>query len=862
MALARDDAAFFGFGSEHWLEGLREAEAPEMLGCLGPYELLAEAGRGGQGVVYRARQPGTGREIAIKRLIAGALASPAALRRFEREVEASTSLNHPGIVTVYGVDVVDGAPLLAMEWVEGVPVTTWARRQSRIQVLRGFLSVCDAVQHAHQRGVLHRDLKPSNVIVDGTGRPRVLDFGLAKLSSDGAASITPSGGFVGTPAYAAPEQWRGEELDVRADVYSLGALLFEMLTGRRLVPGEGLDALVRAAGTFTPPRPSSFVRTIPSELDAIVLQALATELGQRYQSVDALSADIHRFLDGDPVLAHSPSAWYLLRKLVARNRLASALVAALFMVLVSSALVYAVLSAQSAVRLGNERDRALQASAAEKSARQEAEKERTRAQEEKRQSDEAKQRAEAARAEADHERERAQGEQRNAEGVLAFLLKDMLEAAKPEVVGHQPTMLEILRAAAPRVPERFGHAPAVEARVHSMLGWALQELGSFSEAEDELRKALELLARDAATTATVLTRVKGLLGRNLMTRGKYDEAEPLLCEAIASLAQDMPHGQEEKELALALNSLFGVYYRMGRYEEARKVNARALQLAPDRKSRLVERQNTASLLIAMGEEQQGLGELKRLLAEAQALFGERSPETAMVLQNIGTAHDLLSEDVQAEAYLRRALEIQETVFGREHPAVGLTLGQLGGLLASTGKNPAEAEALCLRGVEILRATSGDSVLLGVSLGHLGVALSNREDFTRAEAALAEAVSMLERHLPETNPSRLAFTRILHDVLAVNGKTEEADRLLQRIEALPVSEERGWLLLRKANSLRRLSDLEGARRRYEEAIAILEKQPSDFVRLADALDEFASFLRETGAPGRAEEVERRSAELRK
>src|SRR5688572_26532464 len=158
-----DDSSLFDLGSDDWVELVRAAETPEALGFLGPYQLVAEAGRGGQGVVYRAQQPGTGRTIAVKRLLAGKLASPAALRRFEREIEASTALNHPGIVTVYAADVVDGAPVLTMEWVEGVPITTWARGRPRTEVLRCFLLVCDAVQHAHQRGVLHRDLKPSNV---------------------------------------------------------------------------------------------------------------------------------------------------------------------------------------------------------------------------------------------------------------------------------------------------------------------------------------------------------------------------------------------------------------------------------------------------------------------------------------------------------------------------------------------------------------------------------------------------------------------------------------------------------------------------------------------------------------------------
>ena len=206
MSLVGHDSSLFGFDSEAWLERLQQAEVAAALGRMGAYELLEEIGRGGQGVVFRARQPGTGREIALKRLLAGAFASPAARRRFEREIEAVTALAHPGIVTVHGVEQVEGAPVLAMEWVAGVPVTEWAARRARPEVLQLFLQLCEALQHAHQRGVLHRDLKPSNVLVDASGRPRVLDFGLAKRSTDQGSTISRSGEFLGTPAYAPPEQ--------------------------------------------------------------------------------------------------------------------------------------------------------------------------------------------------------------------------------------------------------------------------------------------------------------------------------------------------------------------------------------------------------------------------------------------------------------------------------------------------------------------------------------------------------------------------------------------------------------------------------------------------------------------------------
>src|SRR6185436_2554793 len=331
MSFVADDLAPFGFESESWLANLSASEAVAPLGRLGGYELLGEAGRGGQGIVFRARQPGTNRTIAVKRLLGGGLATAAARRRFEREIEAVTALSHANIVTVYGVETVEGVPLLAMEWIDGRPVTEWADGLQRHEVLRAFLAVCEAVQHAHQRGVLHRDLKPSNVLVDAEGRPRVLDFGLAKLASAGGATISESGAFVGTPAYSAPEQLRGEEVDTRADVFALGAILHELLTGRR-AHGDGPRDAASA-----PARPSSFVRSIPRELDAIVLQALAEERDERYQSVDALAADLRRHMAGEAVLAHPPGALYHLRKLVARHRLASALAAALLAATVSYA---------------------------------------------------------------------------------------------------------------------------------------------------------------------------------------------------------------------------------------------------------------------------------------------------------------------------------------------------------------------------------------------------------------------------------------------------------------------------------------------------------------------------------------------
>lgn len=326
----------FGLTGEHdWIERARLAESPAApLGRLGHYELIEEVGRGGQGVVYKAVQPGMGRTIAIKRLSTGLLLGTKARARFAQEVQALARLRHPSIITVYGAEVINGSPVLLMEYVAGTSIDHWSdgagdtrmRRPIR-QVLAVFAKVCDAVTHAHQRGVIHRDIKPSNVLVDEVDVPRILDFGIARLVDDwhdGIADPCSLTGFAGTPAHAAPEQLdRSAEADTRSDVYSLGVLLYRMVTGvdafERDMP---LPALIDAvqAGRVRPP--SQACSSAPRELDLVIGKAMDPDPARRYQTVESLADDVGRFLRGEPVLAHPPSRAYQLRKFVQRHRVA------------------------------------------------------------------------------------------------------------------------------------------------------------------------------------------------------------------------------------------------------------------------------------------------------------------------------------------------------------------------------------------------------------------------------------------------------------------------------------------------------------------------------------------------------------
>ncbi|MEL6105357.1 MAG: serine/threonine-protein kinase, partial [Planctomycetota bacterium] len=305
------------------------APLPESL--TGHYELLDEIHRGGQGVVFRGRQLATKRMVAIKFIRHGAFATPRERFRFEREVDVASCLSHPDIVTVFDGGISDGQPYCVMEHVDGKPLNRFEGDQpdwrSSGASIRLFERICRAVGFAHSRGVIHRDLKPANVLVDENANPKVLDFGLAKML-DGEPSEqhlprTITGEFVGTLAYASPEQVRLEPgvVDTRSDVYSLGVMLFEFLTGGFPydVDGSLAQTLDHIAHT-RPERPTASHVAIPLDLETIVMKCLAKEPDRRYENATMLAEDLRRYLDGRPIEARRDSTIYVLRKTLSRHR--------------------------------------------------------------------------------------------------------------------------------------------------------------------------------------------------------------------------------------------------------------------------------------------------------------------------------------------------------------------------------------------------------------------------------------------------------------------------------------------------------------------------------------------------------------
>lgn len=480
------------------------------------YELLRELHRGGQGTVYLAMQTSTRRQVALKLLHASASSAASDRSRFRREVDLLARLRHPNIVAIHDSGVAGDATYLVMDYVDGLPLDQFvagANADCRMQnadsgappagsvqpktrnpkskvdaVVRLFVTVCDAVHAAHLRGVIHRDLKPGNILVDAGGMPHVLDFGLAKDSlSASPATVTADGQFVGSVPWASPEQVRGSaDLDVRTDVYSLGVLLYQSLTGQfpYRVSGPTADVF-RAITQDDPRRPGLLARGINADIETIVLKALSKPRQRRYQSAGDLARDLRSYLSGEAIEARRDSRLYVLRKAASRHLWLLAGVCGLFSLMGGFSL-YAGWQARQ------ERDLAKRAS----DARDEAERALRRAEASEQLAARERDDARRARDAEIDQRRLADAQARRAERVTAFLV-DTLGLADPDVTQSADlTTEEMLDRAAEQVSGRFADEPAAEAAVRLVIGRAYAALGMLDEARENLVRSLEI--REAA----------------------------------------------------------------------------------------------------------------------------------------------------------------------------------------------------------------------------------------------------------------------------------------------------------------------------------------------------------------------------
>ena len=727
---------------------------------IGRYRLIARIGVGGFGTVWRAAQlEPLRREVALKILKPG-MDTEQVVARFAIERAALARMDHPGIAKVLDAGATEaGRPFFAMELVDGVPITNYCERE-RLDLrarLRLFVDVCLAVQHAHQKGVVHRDLKPTNVLVtrrDGEPAPVVIDFGIARvLHGDDVADLpsrlTEVRQLVGTPEYMSPEQaLQGEsDADTRADVYALGVLLYELLTGRR--PFErrdagpaAQDALLRQIVEAEPPRPSLRVdavggpvrrRDLRHELDWITLRALEKDRRRRYQTAAALAEDLERHLRDEPIAAGPPSTGYRIAKFVRRHRrvvtVAAVVVAALTLGIVAA--VHGMLEARAG---------------------------------------------------------EARATQAAREAQLALSVLDNLVAGVDDAtvrIAEDPVHAffdQFERDA----PARVAGEPVVEARIRTALGRTARRLGLLDRAVAHLGAAIALHDR---LDASIEDRLDAKLEwtRVAIERGDVDVAERTAIECMHLCgALDTPRPLRAADV---FEVLAFARAQRNRGAEAMALAQAALSLrrAGDDPEAIV---GSLTQLAALHGGKGSSLEAERYLREAARLVDERlgpdHPDALSRRSNLAVVLQQQGRHVEAEAEFRAALAARRDLHGRAHPSVGRTMLGLGWLLHATRRNP-EAAELIRSAITILKSGLGDAhPHVAEAINRLGVVTAALGDRKQAEELMRDAVRRF-RTFPEHPVDGLAgATTNLANLLWESGAKAEAEEL-QR-EALRVARE--------------------------------------------------------------------------
>ncbi len=704
---------------------------------IGPYKLLEQIGEGGFGIVFMAEQTQpVRRKVALKVLKPG-MDTRQVVARFEAERQALAIMDHPNIARVLDAGATPPAhaggsprPYFVMDLVKGLPITDYCDQAKLTprERLELFVSVCLAVQHAHQKGIIHRDIKPSNVLVtvqDGKPLVKVIDFGIAKALGQQLTDKTLFTGFaqlIGTPLYMSPEQagLSNVDVDTRSDIYSLGVLLYELLTGTTPFDKERLrevdyDEMRRIIREEEPPKPSTRINTLGQaattvstqrqsdprrlsqlcrgELDWIVMKALEKDRNRRYETASAFAADVQRYLNDEPVQACPPSAWYRLRKFTRRNKPTLATLALLGLVLFAAVAVAGVPAtvgvvvvvaalAVGVLLLGEANRRARQQRAC----------------------------AEQNLAQAEDAEKRAKEAATRAEAINQFLIHDLLAEADPEknVYGNQVTIEEFLNRAAGKIDEAFPGQPEVEAAVRLTIGRIYHGLGRWDRAESHLYRAWELSRASRGVEHPGTLEILNDLAVVLELRGKLAEAEPLFRRAFAGCCRAL--GQEHALTLLALHNLAWSVHDQGNAAVAESLYRRCLEgrrrtLGPEHPDTLTSLHHWAWLL--WDQERPALA--GPLLREVLKLRRRILPPGHLVIAKTLTLLGWVLTDTgkapEAELLLREALAVRQKALPAGHWLTAITANILGGCLTALGRY-GEAELLLLDSCATLQTAAG------------------------------------------------------------------------------------------------------------------------------------------------------------
>ena len=870
-----------------------EAPTPDPLigRTLGRFRIVARLGEGGMGIVYEAEQEEPRRRVALKVMRGGWSVDAEGLRFFRREAQTLARLQHPGIAAIYEAGRTDdGQPFFAMELVRGVPLdaafasgdggrrgaTNAADLRARLDL---FLEVCDAIVYAHQRGVSHRDLKPSNILVAAEAVPiggargadpstssttrsprvKVVDFGLARISDADVTMVTSRSeprALQGTLPYMSPEQTLGrpEEIDFRSDVYSLGVILYKLLTGEPpyIVRAEALLEAVRTIREEIPRKAGAVVPLLRGEVETILAKALEKDPDRRYQSVAMLADDVRRFLTDQPILARPPSAAYQLRKLAARHRAAAALVTALFVVLVGSTITMTLL--YDAQR---------------------------------------------------REREKAVVEAEKARSMSEFL-SDMLTSVDPELAkGKDVTVRQVLDEASRNIEPELAENPEVAAALQTSLGRAYRVLGLYEKAEPQLHAALETRRRIQGDESAEVAASLQELGYLALQKGRYAEAESLV--AIALSTRRILFGERHRDTAASYFLAAMVAYERGNHARADSLHRIALGirrevLGDDAPEVLTSTTNLALAVHGAGRQAEAESLYRAAVDLAAQRYGEDHPAHAECLNNLGLLlHDQGRWD-EAEAIFRRALAVRRVAFGNQHPEVGISVSNLARSLRTQQRYEEavqlyqEASAIIqtslgeghsytqtmrnnlalvydLMGrrdlaikmyedaIESMKPTIGpDHSTIAVTTNNLATSLQRDGQLERAAAIQSDAIAMVRRLYGAEHPSVAQYTHNLAAIWREQKRVVEAESLetvayamrkkLLGEDHLNVAESAGTLAVWAFQD----GDIETAIRRYEEALAIKRKQlPADNWSLAKTASQLGGCLARAGRYAAAESL---------
>lgn len=712
---------------------------------IGDYRILGRLGAGGMGVVYEAEQPSPRRRVALKVLRPG-LFTPELIRRFQFEAEALGRLRHPAIAQIYEAGVThdpeNARPFFAMELVQGAMLIDWLVDRSTAERLAMVADICDAVQHAHARGVIHRDLKPGNIMVSDEGQPKVLDFGVARaLDADPAAGglteHTQAGQLIGTLPYMSPEQVSGDprETDIRCDVYALGVLLFESLTGHtpHELDGAGLlesADIIRGTDATRLARVDTRFR---GDLDVIAAKALERDRDRRYQTAAELGDDIRRYLSGQTITARPASAVYLLSR-VAKRHLPVTVASGIALATLVAAVVVISIALNDSIAQRIEADRRAGI----------------------------------------------------AEAVTSFLNNDLLAAVSPDALGYDATIREALDLAAERIPERFEAEPVTGAAIRNNIANVYHALGDFAAAAAFATESRDLFLAELGESHELTRFAQQDIGSIKRDMGQFEESRAALRTALAMRERTVgPRAPETLENLVMLAEIERDGF--GRYADAEKLldefEARSEGvLNPDDRIAVYADMTRGGLALAARDYERAAAAYTRVAKARRTIFGPTHSATLTAEANLAVALEGLGRYDEVEPIYLRVLEIEERTGGKDSPDRLPTAHNLAFLYHSMGRFD-EAESLLVDTLERCRRVFGP-----VHPGTL-TCVQSLSALYRDTDRLDDAVSLLQdsyttatTELGEASPPALEIGPKLAVMYTELGRPADAEPVFARTVA--------------------------------------------------------------------------------